>query len=36
MLTGAAMNVLRLAAWLSETPQGKTRVSQFARLALAG
>jgi transposase len=36
VITGAAMNLLRLAAWLSEEPQGKTRVSQFARLALAG
>jgi hypothetical protein len=30
------MNLLRLAAWLSEEPQGKTRISRFARLALAG
>jgi transposase len=36
VITGAAMNLLRLAAWLSEEPQGKTRVSQFARLAMAG
>jgi transposase len=36
VITGAAMNLLRLAAWLSEEPQGKTRVSRFARLALAG
>jgi transposase len=36
VITGAAMNLLRLAAWLSEEPQGKTRISRFARLALAG
>jgi transposase len=32
--TAAAMNLSRLAAWLSEVPRAKTRVSRFARLAL--
>ena len=36
VITAAAMNLSRLAAWLAETPREKTRVSQFARLALAG
>jgi transposase len=36
VMTGAAMNLWRLASWLSEEPQGKTRVSRFARLARAG
>ena len=36
VITAAAMNLSRLAAWLGETPRAKTRVSQFARLALAG
>lgn len=36
VITAAAMNVSRLAAWLAETPREKTRASQFARLALAG
>ncbi len=30
------MNLIRRVAWLSEEPRGKTRVSRFARLALAG
>jgi Transposase DDE domain len=34
--TAAAMNLSRLAAWLAGVPQGKTRVSRFARLALPG
>jgi len=36
VITGAAMNLIRLASWLSEEPQGKTRVSRFGRLALVG
>ena len=36
VITAAAMNLSRLAAWLAETPRAKTRASRFARLALAG
>ena len=36
VITAAAMNLSRLAAWLAEVPAAKTRVSRFARLALAG
>ena len=36
VITAAAMNLSRLAAWLGETPRAKTRTSRFARLALAG
>jgi transposase len=36
VITAAAMNLSRLAAWLMEVPRAKTRVSRFARLALAG
>jgi transposase len=36
VITAAAMNLSRLAAWLTEVPRAKTRVSRFARLALAG
>ena len=36
VITAAAMNLSRLAAWLMEVPRAKTRTSQFARLALAG
>ena len=36
VITAAAMNLSRLAAWLAGVPHGKTRVSRFARLALAG
>ena len=36
VITAAAMNLSRLAAWLAEVPRAKTRNSRFARLALAG
>jgi transposase len=36
VITAAAMNLSRLAAWLMEVPREKTRISRFARLALAG
>ena len=36
VITAAAMNLSRLASWLSEAPRAKTRTSRFARLALAG
>jgi transposase len=36
VITAAAMNLSRLAAWLMEVPRAKTRVSRFAQLALAG
>ena len=36
VITATAMNLSRLAAWLAGVPHGRTRVSQFARLALAG
>jgi transposase len=36
VITAAAMNLSRLAAWLAEVPREKTRVSRFARLAQAG
>jgi transposase len=36
VITAAAMNLARLAAWLAEVPRAKTRTSRFARLALAG
>ena len=36
VITAAAMNLSRLAAWLAEDPRETTRTSQFARLALAG
>ncbi len=35
VITAAAMNLSRLAAWLAEAPRAKTRASRFARLALA-
>jgi transposase len=36
VITAAAMNLARLAAWLAEAPRAKTRASRFARLAPAG
>jgi transposase len=36
VITAAAMNLSRLAAWQADTPRAKTRTSRFARLALAG
>lgn len=36
VITAAAMDLSRLAAWLMEVPRAKTRISRFARLALAG
>jgi transposase len=33
ILTAAAINVIRMIAWLNETPHAKTRTSHFARLA---
>jgi transposase len=36
VITAAAMNLSRLAAWLVGVPRAKTRTSRFARLALAG
>src|SRR4051812_17345824 len=36
VITAAAMNLSRLAAWLVESPREKTRTSRFARLAQAG
>jgi hypothetical protein len=36
VITAAAMNLSRLAAWQAEVPRAKTRTSRFARLALAG
>src|SRR3954468_13304687 len=36
VITAAAMNLSRLAAWLAEAPRAKTRVSRFARLTPAG
>lgn len=36
VITAAAMNLSRLAAWLAEDPRAKTRTSRFARLAPAG
>ena len=36
VITAAAMNLSRLAAWLAGVPHGRTRVSRFARLALTG
>lgn len=36
VITAAAMNLSRLAAWLADVPRAKTRTSRFARLALAG
>jgi len=36
VITAAAMNLSRLAAWLMEVPRARTRTSRFARLALAG
>jgi transposase len=35
VITAAAMNLSRLAAWLMEVPRAKTRVSRFAQLARA-
>lgn len=35
LLIAAALNFLRVAAWLAETPRARTRQSAFARLALA-
>src|SRR4051794_30338530 len=36
VITAAAMNLSRLAAWLAGVPRAKTRGSRFARLGLAG
>src|SRR4051794_22219895 len=36
VITATAMNLSRLAAWLAGVPHGRTRVSRFARLGLAG
>ena len=36
VITAAAMNLSRFAAWLAEAPRAKTRGSRFARLAQAG
>ncbi|MDQ3641219.1 MAG: IS1182 family transposase [Actinomycetota bacterium] len=36
VITAAAMNLSRLAAWLAGVPRAKTRTSRFARLARAG
>jgi transposase len=36
VITATAMNLTRLGAWMAGKPHGKTRVSRFARLALAG
>jgi transposase len=33
ILVAAAINFLRVAAWLAEVPQARTRISAFARLA---
>lgn len=33
ILTALGMNILRLGAWWAESPQARTRVSSFARLA---
>jgi len=33
LLLGAALNFMRVAAWLAETPRSRTRVSSFAALA---
>jgi len=35
VLTAAALNVVRVGAWLADTPLAKTRVSPFARLKVA-
>jgi transposase len=35
LLIAAALNFLRVAAWLAETPRARTRQSAFARLAPA-
>jgi transposase len=35
LLIGAAMNLVRVAAWLAEVPRARTRTSAFARLAPA-
>ncbi len=34
LLIGAALNVVRVAAWLAERPRAGTRVSPFAALAV--
>jgi transposase len=36
VLLAAALNFMRVAAWLAETPQSRTRQSAFARLSGAG
>jgi transposase len=36
VITGAAMNLCRLAAWFEGIPQEQTRTSRFARLRIAG
>ena len=36
VITATAMNLSRLATWLAGVPHGGTRISRFARLALAG
>ena len=33
MIIASALNLVRMGAWLMETPRAKTRVSRFARLA---
>jgi len=35
LLTGAALNFIRVAEWLAETPLAKTRRSAFCRLMAA-
>ncbi len=36
LLTGAAINLLRMGAWLLDMPRAKTRTSRFAALAMMG
>jgi len=36
LVTAAAMNLLRVAAWLAEVPRAQTRQSPFGALAMAG
>jgi transposase len=36
VITAAAMNLARLAAWLAGVPHAETRTSRFARLEAAG
>jgi transposase len=35
LLIAAALNFIRVAAWLADTPRARTRQSAFARLAPA-